>query len=364
MRRAGCLAAGFAWLCLTALLSGFSQIRAEDSSTNNVPPPVPQEYVQVTATRVPEETGKLPASITVITGEELVRRGAYDLRSALALAAGIDVAPGGDGGPASSVPEFWGLREFDAFLLAVDSIPSGGAFNPALATLDLTDVDRIEVLRGAAPVMYGATSFVGVINVIHRAPGEGEPTLGASGGSYGSGSVAWHSPLPQWSGVDSSLSVDAARQGFSDDRTEVERGHLLWQNSRTIGPGLLRFGLDGTWLRQDPASPHPRVGTELSPLVPLDANYNPTGSHLNDRRHTLDVSFERKVLSGSWASTLSASHSEQNVLRGFLTDVSATSPNAHGFREVIPTTDVYFDSHIALSPRAGVEVVAGVDHLH
>src|SRR5437867_12300691 len=80
--------------------------------------------------------------------------------------------------------------------------------------------------------------------------------------------------------------------------------------------------------------------------------------------HSLGADFERQVGSGSWASTLSASHSEQNALRGFLTDVSATSPNAHGFREVIPMTDLYFDSHIALSPRAGVEVVAGVDHLH
>ncbi len=335
-----------------------------EEATPEAQPSTLEERVQVTATRIPEKTTTAPVSVTVISREELLRRGAYDLRSALALVAGVDIAPGGDGGPAGYVPEFWGLKEFDAFLLAVDGIPSGGAFNPALATLDLTNVDRIEVLRGAAPVMYGATSFVGVINVIHRAPGEGEPTLGASAGSYGSGSVAWHSPLAGWAGVSSSLSLDAGRQGFSDDRTEVERGHLLWQNSRTIGPGLLRFGLDGTWLRQDPASPHPRVGTELSPLVPLDANYNPTGSHLNDRRHTLDVSFERKVLSGSWASTLSASHSEQNVLRGFLTDVSATSPNAHGFREVIPTTDLYFDSHIALSPRAGVEVVAGVDHLH
>ena len=71
----------------------------------------------------------------------------------------------------SSVPEFWGLKEFDAFLLVVDGVPWGGAFNPALSTLDLNDVERIEVQRGPAPVMYGATSFVGVIQVIRRTPG-------------------------------------------------------------------------------------------------------------------------------------------------------------------------------------------------
>jgi iron complex outermembrane receptor protein len=323
-----------------------------------------EEHVQVTATRIPEKTGTTPASVTVITRDDLIRRGAYDLRSALALAAGLDIAPGGDGGPAGYVPEFWGLKEFDAFLLAVDGVPWGGAFNPALTTLDLTDVDRIEILRGAAPVMYGATSFVGVINVIHRAPGEGGTTLRTSGGSYGSGSAAWSAPLGPWAGVASSLSLDAARQGFSDDRTQYDRGHLLWRNSRALGSGVLRFGLDGTWLRQDPASPHPRVGTTLSSLVPVDANHNMDGAHVNERRHALDVSYERKTGSRSWSTTLSASHAQQNVLRGFLTDVSAVAPNAHGFRQIIPTTDLYFDSHVALSPGSKVEVVAGVDHLH
>ena len=90
----------------------------------------------------------MPAPIEVFTAQELTDRGARDLESALALATGVTIAPGGDGGPASSVPEFWGLKEFDAFLLVVDGVPWGGAFNPALATLSLTDVARIEVMRG------------------------------------------------------------------------------------------------------------------------------------------------------------------------------------------------------------------------
>jgi outer membrane receptor protein involved in Fe transport len=146
---------------------------SDDAAATGAPAPTLTEHVQVTATRLPESTEQVPASITVLTRDDLVLRGARDLTSALALVAGISIAPGGDGGPASSVPEFWGLREFDAFLLTVDGVPWGGAFAPALPTLDLSNVDRIEVLRGAAPVMYGATSFVGVINVIRRDAGEG-----------------------------------------------------------------------------------------------------------------------------------------------------------------------------------------------
>ena len=120
------------------------------------PSPSRSEYVEVVATRIPETPADVPAAIDVLTGDELRDRGATDLHEALALLAGVDVAPGGDNGPAASVPEFWGLKEFDAFLLVVDGVPWGGAFNPALASLSLDDVERIEVLRGPAPVLgYG-----------------------------------------------------------------------------------------------------------------------------------------------------------------------------------------------------------------
>ncbi len=348
-----------------ALCAAFAPGSALAGEAAPAPPPAPyEEHVQVITTKVPEPAGTTPAAVTVITGDELARRGAYDLRSALLVIAGVDIAPGGDGGPAGSVPEFRGLKEFDAFLLTVDGIPWGGAFNPSVETLDLTDVDRIEILRGAAPVTYGATSFVGVINVVRRAPGEGGPSLRAAAGSYGTGSLAWRSPLSSRAGLQSAVDLDAERQGFRDDRTDFQRGHLRWRNSRIAGAGVLRFGLDGLWQRQDPASPRPRVGDSLSPLVPIDSNQNLSDAHLDEQKYTLDGAYERKALSGTWSSTLSVSRSRQDILRGFLTEVSAVSPNAHGFRETVPVFDVYLDSHLALFPAAGVEAVAGVDHLH
>ena len=142
---------------------------ATPPSPSPVPsPPIVTEVIEVTAKGLHEETESVPAMVTVVSGEETRGRNADDLRSALVGVAGVDVAPGSDNGPASSVPEFWGLKEFDAFLLVADEVPWGGAFNPALSTVDLEDLDRIEVLRGPAPVMYGATSFVGVVHVVHR----------------------------------------------------------------------------------------------------------------------------------------------------------------------------------------------------
>ena len=74
-----------------------------------------QQTVEVTATRLPEDPEKVPVTIEVFTGEELGQRGIRDLSSALALATGVTIAQGGDQGPASSVPQFWGLQEMDAY---------------------------------------------------------------------------------------------------------------------------------------------------------------------------------------------------------------------------------------------------------
>src|SRR5262245_20959330 len=178
-------------MCLVSFLGGWFRANAAGPSE-----PAAHETVEVTATRVPENPIEVPASIQIVSGEDLDRLQIRTLQGALALVMGVSVAPGGDGGPASSVPEMMGLREFDAFLLVVDDVPWGGAFNPALATLDLTNVDRIEVLRGAAPVMYGATSFVGVIHVIHRAAGSGGRWGEVFGGSHGSFGQASLRPSP------------------------------------------------------------------------------------------------------------------------------------------------------------------------
>src|SRR6266571_4475205 len=194
--------------------------------------PVIEERVEVTTTRLPEDPQDVPSAVEVFNGDELRNRGYHDLRSALSFAIGVEVAPGGDGGPASSVPDFWGLKELDAFLLVVDGVPWGGAFNPALTTLDLNDIERIEVLRGPAPVTYGATSFVGVIHVVHRDTTSKDRTLTLHGGSFGSGGFTFSTPIPLSGSWASRLTIDGERVGFRDDRTEYRRGHGLWRVAR------------------------------------------------------------------------------------------------------------------------------------
>jgi iron complex outermembrane recepter protein len=318
-----------------------------------------RETIEVTATKIAEDVTLVPASVTVIDGDELRARNARDLESALGFTAGLSIAPGGDGGPAGSVPEMWGLREFDAFLLVVDGVPWGGAFNPDLPTLDLTGVDRIEVLRGAAPVMYGATSFVGVIHVIHRDPGA--PGLGhVYGGSYGTLGAGVSLPISQRTDLRQSITANYDRQEYRDDRTNWRRAHVLYRAASQLGGGTLRFDADVAAVRQAPASPHPRVGTSLTDLVPLDMNANPRGAHIDEDRLHAVIGFDTKP----WSTTLAVTHSKFDILRGFLVEPDASvDPNATGFTQDRSVTDVYFDTHV-VHQFASVRGIFGFDHLY
>jgi iron complex outermembrane recepter protein len=357
-------------LLLVQLAAGWTAAAAQ--STPDQPPqpglPSVSERIEVTATRVPEDVEPVPAAISIVTGDELAARGATDLASALSLVAGVAVAPLGDTGPAGAVPEIWGLREFDAFLLVVDGVPWGGAFNPALPTLDLTDVDRIEVLRGSAPVLFGATSFVGVIHVIHRSAGSRGGTVRLSGGSYGSGDAAVAAPLPSAGSYQQSIVVDGGREGFKPDRVDVSRGHLLYRGRGQAAGGTFHLDFDTAVVDQRPGSPVPVADGGLSPLVPIDANVNFRGAKIDENRYQLAGGYDRELGSGpghgAWSTTLALTHTDRTSARGFLTDPTATDVNANGFRQDLTLDDLYFDTHVALQPGANLRVIAGVDHLY
>jgi iron complex outermembrane receptor protein len=343
------------------LAAGTATVPAAETVPNTV------EVIQVTATRLPVAVNLIPASISVVTGDELASRGASDLRSALSLMAGVDIAPGGDGGPAASVPGLWGLREFDAFLLVVDGVPWGGAFNPALAALVLSNIERVEVLRGAAPVMYGATSFVGVIHVIHRAAGEPGRLARLSYGSFGSATLTASSALPPGDRYRHSLVVDGEHRGYSDPRAGVDRAHLLYRGALDTGPGELRLDADLTGLRQEPASPHLREGKVLAPGMPLDANYNPSDAHLDQDRYQAGAAYDHPLDGADWTTTLALTHTRDNIVRGFVHEAyvdDGSSPNAAGYAQNRQTIDLYFDSHLVQSPAPELELTYGMDYLY
>ncbi|MEO6075310.1 MAG: TonB-dependent receptor plug domain-containing protein, partial [Dokdonella sp.] len=326
------------------------------------------DTIEVTTSKLPIALRDVAANVAIVTGEELRARGANDLRTALSLVAGVDIAPGGDGGPASSVPAIWGLREFDAFLLVVDGIPSGGAFTPPLATLNLANVERIEVLKGAAPVSYGATSFVGVIHVIHYAAGQGPAIVDFGFGSRGSARASLALPLSDSNAVwQQSLLADAEKQELKADRSGWDRAHLLYRGAAEFSNGKFTADIDFTQLHQDPVSPHPREGGVLTPRVPLDSNQNPRGAEQDEDRGQLALGYIAMTGIGEWSTRLAIARSTASNIRGFLREDfedDGVTPNADGYQQDVRRTEVYFDSHVATELGERANLVWGIDHLY
>ncbi|MGA7964524.1 MAG: TonB-dependent receptor [Gammaproteobacteria bacterium] len=361
-------AAGTA-LCLAGLASGHTLAAAPATNQKPSESPVQLSKIEVTATPVPEQVGTVPKSVQIITHAQLERMGATNLRTALSLVGGVYIAPGGDGGPAGSVPQFQGLQEFDAFLLLVDGVPWGGAFNPDLPSIDLNDVARIEVIRGAAPVKYGATSFVGIINIIHRATGDPTHTLSASVGSWDSGSVSFATPITTQGPFKQSLAVDASSQGMRDYRAGYNRQHLLYRSTFDTENGVFHLDFDAMNLHQQPQSPIPLDAASggLSPYVPVDSNQNPSNSEINTERYQVNTGYDAQIGNGTWSTTLVTTFKHQRNVRGFLrADAYQTggTPNSDGYNQSVSNTGIYLDSHYTYPLGTNLQMVTGFNYLY
>lgn len=267
------------------------------------------------------------------------------MASALSLVSGVEAPAGGDAGPSSAVPSFWGLHEFDAFLLVTDEVPWGGAFNPSVTTLNLNDVERIEVLKGAAPVMYGATSFVGVVHVLHYPAGQASNTADVALGSYGSarGSAAF--ALPAWGDYRHALAADGESLGFPDKRQGVSDGRLLYRGALDLGGGELRFDTNLSMLRDVPPSPVNRQGSALTTRTPIDANYNPADAALDENKYQLAIGYSLPTSWGTWDSLASLSRTHVTDIRAFLhPELTGAADTQNQDRLIL---DHYFDSHLA-----------------
>jgi iron complex outermembrane recepter protein len=317
--------------------------------------------ITITATRIPQPLDQIPATVSVVPGAELRARDAQDMASALSLVSGVEAPAGGDAGPSSAVPAFWGLHEFDAFLLVMDEVPWGGAFNPAITTLNLNDVERIEVLKGAAPVMYGATSFVGVVHVLHFPAGQASNAADLALGTYGSarGSAAF--ALPEWNGYRQSFATNAENIGFADSREKVSNGQLLYRGALNLGAGELRIDTNVSIVRDVPPSPVIRQGTALTTLTPLNANFNPADATLAENKYQLALGYSLPTTWGTWDTLASVSRSTVTDIRAFLhPDLSGAADTQNQNRLIL---DDYFDTHLA-SHFGDSTLLVGADLLY
>ncbi|MDX1536503.1 TonB-dependent receptor domain-containing protein [Arsukibacterium sp.] len=148
------------------------------------------EHIVVTASGFEQKLTEAPASISVITQEEIRQRSFTSLLDAVKYQEGIDIGTTRDKTGQGSVSMRGLTGEYTLLLIDGrrqnnhgDIYPNnfgGNAFNhvPPLAA-----IDRIEVIRGPASTLYGADALGGVINVItkkHTENWTGEFSMGRS----------------------------------------------------------------------------------------------------------------------------------------------------------------------------------------
>ncbi|MEM9831419.1 MAG: TonB-dependent receptor [Bacteroidota bacterium] len=152
----------------------------------------------VSASKTSESIFDAPLSSSVVTKEEISQSGVTSIPEALRLVPGVIVRQQSNG-------------NYDVHLRGFDNIPPGGLF-PASANsvtlvmidgrvvynyfgggtfwetlpIDLNDVERIEVVRGASSAMYGPNAAAGVIHIITKNFEEAGVVAeaNAQGGSY------------------------------------------------------------------------------------------------------------------------------------------------------------------------------------
>ena len=140
--------------------------------------------VVVSASKVPKPAANLSQAVTVLSGDDLRQRGVARVSDALREVPGASLVQSGSFGAVTSLFLRGGESRYTKVL--IDGVPvnaAGGFFD--FSHLTTENIDRIEIVRGPASVLYGADAVSGIVQIFTR-PGSNErrATVAARGGTY------------------------------------------------------------------------------------------------------------------------------------------------------------------------------------
>ena len=144
------------------------------------------EEVNVTGSRAPLTRGQQARMVTVLERADIQAAPVQSINDLLKYAVGVDVRQRGPIGAQTDVSIRGGNYEQITILLNGINIcdPQTG-HNAFDFPLDISDIERIEVLEGPAGRVYGTSSLVGAINIVTKKDTESGLDAHLDGGSYG-----------------------------------------------------------------------------------------------------------------------------------------------------------------------------------
>jgi iron complex outermembrane receptor protein len=206
---------------------------AEESATGPVNGYVARRTATATKTDTP--VLEVPQSISVIGRAEMDARGTQDVMDAVRYTPGVTT---NTYGPDNRGWEYILLRGFDA---GVTGIYRDGLGQPAfLPTYYLTEpyaLERVEVLRGPASMVFGKADAGGVVNRASKEPGERVREIELQYGSFQRKQLAFD--VGDQIGNNTDLSYRLIGVGLdSNDQDRYPDGHKLNHTRSYIAPSL------------------------------------------------------------------------------------------------------------------------------
>ena len=144
------------------------------------------DEVSVTGTRAPLTVSQQARMVTVLSREDIQAAPVQSVNDLLKYAVGVDVRQKGALGALTDVSIRGGNSEQITVLLnGINICDAQTAHNTFDFPVDISEIERIEVLEGPAGRVYGTSSLLGAINIVTKTPPSSSLSARIEGGSYG-----------------------------------------------------------------------------------------------------------------------------------------------------------------------------------
>ncbi|MDP3549930.1 MAG: TonB-dependent receptor [Novosphingobium sp.] len=156
------------------LIAGLSALAiAQSAYAQDVPEGTLDEIV-VTAQKREQNLQQVPVSVTALSAEAIANKGITQFENLSQVAPGLTITQGTQRTGNSINLRGIGTSAFSigvepAVAVVVDDVP---ILNQGQAFATLTDIERIEVLRGPQGTLFGKNASAGVVNIVTRAPSD------------------------------------------------------------------------------------------------------------------------------------------------------------------------------------------------
>ena len=187
--------------------------------------------VTVSGTMAPLTQLQSARIVSVLSREDIQQAGAQSVNDIMKLATGVDVRQRGGFGIQTDISIDGGT--FDQITLLLNGVNISNPQTGHLAAdfpVSISDIERVEVLEGAASRVYGGTAFGGAINIVTRKDLRSNAEAGLEAGSWGTvqgdGRVAW-----QYGNLLNRVSGGGGRSDGGTTNSDWKKGNLYYQGT-------------------------------------------------------------------------------------------------------------------------------------